>query len=103
MNKILSFFSENRGVNFVVRLIFISVPVLFARYYPTLIFNCVFPALFVGTGIFELIFAEKLQSLRDNRRIANGKEAETSVEIRRSMGITGIVFGIVLLCYVFLL
>ena len=103
MSKIYGFLRDNRLVHFAVRFIIILSVMLCAQYYPTLVFKYLVPAFFLVSALVEIILGKKLQARRDRKRIASGKDAETVQDVRRSMGILGIVFGLLLLCYAFLL
>ena len=103
MKNMLMFLRDNRFVHFAVRFIAILSFILYAQHNPTLVFNYVVPILFIFLAIIEIIFAKKLQARRDKIRIARGKGAETSADVRRSTGVMGVIFGVLILCYVFIL
>jgi len=103
MNKIYVFLRDNRYVHFAVRFIYIFSIIFYGQYNPTLVFNYLVPALFIVLAIIEIVFAKKLQTRRDRKRIAYGKEPETAVDVRRSTGIIVLIFGLLILCYVFIL
>ena len=106
LSRIHGFLRDNRFFHFAVRFtIFLSIA-LYAQYNPTLYLRYlryVLPALFFVAGLVDIIFGKKLQAGRDRKRIANGKEAETALDVRRSMGIAVILFSLILLGYVFIL
>ena len=64
--------------------------------------NIIFPAIIITVAIVEIVFAKRIQAYRDRKRIANGKEAETTVSVRRYFGILGIIYGVLIVCYVYL-
>ena len=103
MNKILDFLRDNKFVHFAIRFIVILSIILYAQYNPALVYNYVVPALFIVFSLIEIIFAKKLQAWRDRKRVANGKRVETAVDVRRYAGISGVLFGLLILCYVFIL
>ena len=103
MRKMLRFLLDNRFVAFAVRFICTLAIVLYAQYNPTFVYNYAIPALFIVFSLVDIIFAKRLQASRDRKRIASGKEAETAADFRRYMGISGLMFGLLIPCYVFIL
>jgi len=103
MKKVYGFLRDNKFVRFAVRFLISLSIILYGQYNPELLFKYLTPAFFLVFAIVEIIFGKKLQMRRDRKRIADGKDAETAMDVRRGMGILYLVFGILLLCYAFLL
>jgi len=103
MKKIIGFLRDHMFVHFAIRFIVILSFILYAQYNPALVYYYVTPALFIVFSLIEIIFAVKLQARRDRKRVANGKRAETAADVRRYAGVSGFIFGILILLYVFVL